>query len=374
MRFGFRHSRSPAPAARVNAAYYPSWRAYKDKTPASLDVESMTHVFYAFIGVNEDGSLKLLDEYADLQKPTDGQQGCLAALAELKRRHPHIKTLVSVGGANASAEFPALAAREQSRRTFAAQIREFCDRHSFDGVDVDWEHPKTTEEGRDFVKLLHSIRRALPPPQYLLTTALPVGEYCLRNIDLAEASRHLDFLNLMAYDFTGPWTEVCGHHAQLRAGGGGGAGHHHHGHHHYQHPDLATSGAAGVEYVISRRVPAGKILLGIPAYARFFPDAAEPGQGFGSGAGEIDYCDLPQEWIAKAHVDEARGAASLFEDGGDGGGKRFFSFDVPRTVMAKARYTQDVGLGGLFFWNGAGDMTGELSLVKAAYGVLVEHL
>ncbi|GJN82455.1 hypothetical protein PLIIFM63780_005995 [Purpureocillium lilacinum] len=366
MPFGFRH-RAPRPSAGVNAVYYPSWRAYKDKTPGTLDAASITHVFYAFVGVSEDGTLRLLDEWADLQKPTDGQQGCLAALAELKRKNPHIKTLVSVGGASASAEFPALAAREKSRHTFANQIREFCDRHSLDGVDVDWEHPKSHDEGRHFVKLLHSIRRTLPSPQYLVTTALPVGEYCLRNIDLADASRHLDFLNLMAYDFTGPWTKVCGHHAQLRAdrgGSGSAAGH---------HPDLTASGAQGVEYVLSRRFPAHKILLGIPVYARFFPAASQQGQRFDSGAaGETDYCDLPEGWIARAHVDERKGTASLF-DGGEGG-KGFVSFDVPKTVAAKARYARDVGLGGVFYWNGAGDMSGELSLIKAGHGVLVEHL
>lgn len=78
---------------------------------------------------------QLLDEWADLGKPVDGQQGCLAALAALKRRNPHLRTLVSIGGAGASAEFPALAASERSRRVFASQIREFCERHGLDGVD-----------------------------------------------------------------------------------------------------------------------------------------------------------------------------------------------------------------------------------------------
>lgn len=34
----------------ANAVYYPSWRVYKERPPSSLDVSSITHVFYAFVG------------------------------------------------------------------------------------------------------------------------------------------------------------------------------------------------------------------------------------------------------------------------------------------------------------------------------------
>jgi chitinase len=65
----------------------------------------------------------------------DGAQGCLGALAKLKQENPSIRTLISVGGGSGSDEFPALAANPDARALFAQQIREFCDRHAFDGVD-----------------------------------------------------------------------------------------------------------------------------------------------------------------------------------------------------------------------------------------------
>lgn len=42
----------PPPVSRgyMNAVYYPSWLVYKDKTPATLDVGNITHIFYAFVG------------------------------------------------------------------------------------------------------------------------------------------------------------------------------------------------------------------------------------------------------------------------------------------------------------------------------------
>lgn len=77
---------------------------------------------------------KLLDEFGDLVKAVD-EKGALAALAKFKLQHPHVKTLVSLGGGSGSAEFLRLAARDASRETFASEARALCDRYGFDGVD-----------------------------------------------------------------------------------------------------------------------------------------------------------------------------------------------------------------------------------------------
>lgn len=76
-----------------------------------------------------------VDDWADNNVDADGEKGCLAALAKLKRQHPHLKTILSLGGATASQEFPALAANPQARETLATQCRAFLDRHDMDGID-----------------------------------------------------------------------------------------------------------------------------------------------------------------------------------------------------------------------------------------------
>ena len=245
---------------------------------------------------------------------------------------------------------------------------EFCDRYHFDGVDskfltsawepranvsrVDWEHPSTCSNGENYVKLLDDVRSALRSPQYLLTSALPVGEYCLRSIDLKAASALLDYINLMGYDFTGHWTDVSGHHAQLFPPSQNLS---------HVYPTLRKSCSGGVEYALRHGIPPQKILLGVPAYARYFPQARGPGQPFRQ-AGEIEYCDIPDEWIQSARIHEESGAASHV-DLSDG--KGFASFDVPRTVEIKVQYVKKQGLGGLFYWTGVGDRKGEGSLIAA---------
>jgi len=338
----------------VNAVYYPNWRVYKNQTPACLPTNAVTHVLYAFIKVNTDGTLKLTDDWADTQIPVDGTKGCLSALANLKASAPHIRTLISVGGGGGSAEFPALAANPASRARFAHEIKEFCDKYQINGVDIDWEHPSDAKQGQDYIALLSDIRRYMPAGWYLLTSALPQGQYVLRNIDLRRAAALLDYLNLMCYDLTGPWTEVSGNHAQLLPPRSSAS----------NNPCLRAACADGVHYVVQNGFPSRKVLLGIPAYARTFPRARGPG-GPSKDAAEVDYCDMSDEMVDRATVD-ATAAAASYVDAEHG----FMTFDVPGTVAIKAQYAKSMGLGGLFYWTGVGDRKGRQSLVQAGFNEL----
>lgn len=362
---------SPRPRDQpLNAVYYPSWRIYKGLSPANLQLDFINRIYYAFVLPNPDGTLRSLDEYADNEIEADGVSGCIAATAQVKQHHGDddnnnnnkIELLFSIGGGTGSGPFPELASSESSRETFARSCRELVDAHGFDGVDIDWEHPDSPVSGADYLALLRTLREHLPSPQYLLTTALPVGEWVLQHVDLHAASGFLDGLNLMSYDFAGSWTEVAGHHAQLLAPCAGGPVMEEH------HPILRTSAHAGVEYVVSRGFPREKLVFGVPAYARTFAGARAVGQPFGEAA-EIDYVDLPTGWIHGATVDEETGAAWYLDEEGDGEGepKGLVSFDVPQTVRRKGAYARLLGLGGLFYWTGAGDVVGPESLVKAGY-------
>lgn len=156
----------------------------------------------------------------------------------------------------------------------------------------------------------------------------------------------------MAYDFTGSWSQVCGNHAQLHSPRGGLQS---------SHPELKVCATDGVDYVLSRGFPSRKLVLGIPAYARYFPRAEGPGCST-EGAGEIDYCEIPDAWVENAVVDEAAAAAWYVDSRGE---KGYITFDVPRTVYIKARYATHKSLGGLFYWTGTGDKAEGLSLVAA---------
>lgn len=218
---------------------------------------------------------------------------------------------------------------------------------------VDWEHPSNALEGADYINLLFRIRQGLPAPRYFISTCLPAGEWALEHIDLFTAQDYLDMINLMAYDFSGPWTCQTGHQSQL--------------YNTSLTDPFATSCQSGVLYVLSCGVNPKKLLLGVPAYGRSFLGSDNVGQAYtGSGGedGTFDYCDLPRPGATEYH-DIKSGAA--YCTGGDGG---FVSYDTPRTVQEKAKLVTQLRLGGMFYWHIASDAKGRRSLIETGYNTL----
>ena len=65
----------------------------------------------------------------------DGTQGGINALTQLKREHPRLKFILSVGGADGSTYFPQIASNNTSRMIFASSARSLVDMYGFDGID-----------------------------------------------------------------------------------------------------------------------------------------------------------------------------------------------------------------------------------------------
>ncbi|KUJ24360.1 chitinase [Mollisia scopiformis] len=336
---------------RKNAVYFPNYRVYRGETPATLNYNCISHVFYAFAHVATDGGVFLSDEWADAQMPVDGATGCLGSFMRLKQEHGYLKLILSIGGGAASQNFASIAASAATRDNFGRSARGLVEASGFDGIDIDWEHPSDPEQGRNFLALLAAIRLHLPDDRYLLTAALPAGQWALQNIDLYKAQDYLDLINLMAYDFAGAWSPKAGHHAQLFPGS----------------PE-EPSGSAAVDYVISTGFPASKILLGVPVYGRSFLGASGPGRSFkgnGGDEGTFEYKQLPRngaEEIVNTRV------VAAFCTGGDGG---FVTYDNPETVKLKANFCKEKGLGGLFYWTGTADAPpGPRSLISTGFKAL----
>ncbi|ROW07860.1 hypothetical protein VMCG_03485 [Cytospora schulzeri] len=350
-----------------NAVYFPNYRLYNGDTPGALNFSCISTVYYSFANVALDGGvyvsempasgdsrhgltlvIQLSDEYADLQAPCDGVSGGLGSLMHLKQKHPHLQVILSIGGSASSQAFSTVAASAVLRDNFARSARGLVEASGLDGID-------NPQEGAGFLALLAAVRLYLPEEHYLLTAALPASCPILANIDLRRAADYLDLLNLVAYDFYGPWSPRSGHHAQLYPSS----------------KDDDTSVSSTVSYLLSQGFPAQKTLLGIPLFGRSF--VAVPGPGHRSkgsapgsnGDGTFDYSQLPRRGT-KEQLDKR--ACAAFCVGGDGG---FVSYDNPDTVKQKAAFCRQKGLGGMFYWTGPADAKdSKRSLIAAGFRAL----
>lgn len=112
--------------------YYPGWKA--DKL-SCVDFRVVTHVCYAFAIPRADGSLR------DLDNPD-------TARTLIRSAHENgAKVLLSVGGWSYNdtpleGVFMEATAHRAGVERLADSILAMCEAYGFDGVDMDWEHPR----------------------------------------------------------------------------------------------------------------------------------------------------------------------------------------------------------------------------------------
>ena len=370
--------------------YYIEWGVYgRDYQPADMPLEKLTHVNYAFADIGTDGRIKIGDPYAAIEKlyPGDSWDQPYAGTYNqlnnvLRAEHPHIQTLISVGGWTWSGRFSDVALTESSRSLFAESCVEFIRSYNFDGVDIDWEYPvegglssntKRPEDGVNYTLLLEELRRQLDIAAeedgrpYLLTIASPAGWDKIRHLEIDRLSDILDFINVMTYDLRGAWDlTTTAHHASMFENP--------------SDPSDANSVAAkyNVSWVVDEFLAQGaspeKIVLGIPFYGRAWGGVSDPlGNGglyqpgslvppgtwddWSSGAtGVNDFFEIEDMISSGAYTrywDDIAKVPYLYSPSMHQG--HFISYEDAESLTYKIEYLLELGLGGVMFWEVTAD-------------------
>jgi chitinase len=189
--------------------------------PEVIPYARLTHINYAFLIPNADGSLASFANGWKLKTIVSAahEQG--------------VRVLISVGGWGWDAQFETLAADPALRALFVQNLKAFVDEYGLDGADIDWEYPDPGASAQNFLALIQELRASMP--EALLTTAVVAHGETGEGVP-AETFALFDFVNVMTYDG----------------------------------PDHGTMEqfTAGLDYWGGRGLPPGKTVMGVPFYAR----------------------------------------------------------------------------------------------------------
>ncbi len=289
--------------------YYPAWEPDKvDK----IRYHKLTHINYAFAIPTSDGELLPLQN---------------AELAELIICNAHstgVKVLLSIGGwsyNNIPLEPTFMEATDSPEKIirFGEAIVTMAKEYCFDGVDMDWEHPRNNDVSRQqYEGLMEYLYNRLKEEDMLFSAAV-LGAVSLEGDVYPDAAaqtdavlHRLDWINVMAYD--------------------GG-----------QYSSLEFAINCAKYWRDIRNVPAYKVVLGVP----FF------GRPYGIAYADILEVD-PEAYLRDVTIIN---------------GTPIYYNGVP-TIMAKTMWALD-HVGGIMIWELSEDtMDPNKSLLNAIYNCI----
>lgn len=167
--------------------YLPYYRFYLSN---KIEYCKLTHLNLAFANPDPNGNLQIDD--------------INTIVNDARNDNPDIIICISIAGGDISTELKQIWSDlidiPANRPNFIAKIVDFVLQNDLDGVDVDLEWDLVTSGYSDFILELNT---ALDTHNKLLTAALPATTRYSNASDAALSA--FDFINIMAYDETGPW-------------------------------------------------------------------------------------------------------------------------------------------------------------------------
>lgn len=306
-----------ANAGKVVVAYVTSW------AETMPDPELVTHINYAFGGVNETFDGVNIDNEERFRQ-----------IVALKNTNPNLKVLLSIGGWG-SGRFSEMAASDSLRSSFAADCGRIVKDFGIDGIDIDWEYPGSDAAGisssendtENFTLLMRDIRKAIGNDKLLTLASAASAEH----INFRDIMPYMDFINVMTYDMA----NAPLHHAALYKS--------------ENTPDMTCE--SSVKAHLAAGVPAGKLVLGMPFYGR----AAV-------GAHGSDYKDITVPENGKIVFD----SIAMVPYVADSTGTMVLGFENPTSIAAKCEFIENNGLLGAMYWDADGD-NAEKELTTAVF-------
>ena len=339
--------------------YYPFW-AQPTYSAATIPYQKLTHIAHAFL---------LLDK-KDLGNIVVSD-GLIEPLLISNAHSAGVKVQISIGGGDPvqAHAFRKIAADPAIRATFVQNVYDFVTANGYDGVDIDWEIPVNPKDTNNCIMLMQDLRDRFPAPQYLLSMAIPADPRSWGSgFDVPALAPLLDFINVMTYDFYGPWSAHGGLNSPL-----------------FQDPaDPEQVGSLETSMDLFANiygVPPDKLNIGTAFYGYEFDSTQnlwDACTDCGVTTFTVNYgTDIKPRigqmgWVRRRDS-VARSPYLLYQ--GVGGQSGFISYDDAQSTRTKVNYVLGQrGFGGVFMWSLDADYDGaSQDLLDAMYGAFQHH-
>ncbi|XP_066245084.1 acidic mammalian chitinase-like isoform X2 [Euwallacea similis] len=313
-------------------AYYWSG-AVKTFEPENINATLLTHLYYAFLDVNDDASLTIQEE----------EQGFVPRLFSLKEKNPDLKLLFSVVNKNGS--FSKVVASAELRQKFVKNAYDMVTQQKYDGLDFDWEFPKDADK-ENFVSLLKEISTEFKRNNYLVTAAVrAIPIYNNTGYIVPEIVKYLDIINVMTYDYYGAWSNTTGENSPLYPSSLDRP---------YEREYLNIN--ASMNNWVKAGAPKTLLAMGIPFYGRTFTltdpeqhDVHSPSSG-GSTPLAPTYYQILENYQNYTTVFNKEQASNYKYSG-----TTWLAYDNEHSIKIKTKYAKDHALMGVFIWHVGGD-------------------
>jgi len=263
---------------------------------------------YRFKGTDLDQAALLTDLVLFAAEPAENGEVQLGKLKnapweklwDLRDRH-QTRLILCIGGWERSNHFSQVVRNPRLRVTFAKSLLQTLQNRKLNGLDIDWEYPRTPEDWNGFIALLEQLKSDFQPHRYSLSlTVAPWRE-------VPEAAwKAVDRVQLMSYDYG-------------------------------QQHSTPQQALKDIQTFLDRGVPAEKIVLGLPFYGRHVTDRKA-----------ITYARLVDRYQPDDDSDEVDG----------------IYFNGPATIRQKTQQAIESGIGGVMIWEIGQDRPGENSLLN----------
>ncbi|CAF0915702.1 unnamed protein product [Rotaria sp. Silwood1] len=326
--------------------YITNWSRYRSGE-AKFEIEFIdpfmcSHIIYAYATVDDKKPEIIPIQKDDLEHYRE--------LALLKRTNPNLKVSIRLGGK--MSQYTRYLKQSKMAAQLVRSLIWYVATYGFDGIDIALEFldADVPEDKAALTTLIEELikQKRLMLRSIITLTAAPFVENLLKVYDIEKIGNLVDYINLMTFDFYGPWDEKTGVFAPLF-------------HQHYQVEAESLRNVDGlVKLWLSLGIPRGKIIIGIPAYGRSFTLSSRqtslhaPANGPGypgrytKTRGFLSYYEVcekgqSQNW-QRVWLDSEK---AWYMTNGD----QWITYEDVDSAALKAQYAKAEQLGGVFIWS-----------------------